>query len=122
MPRKQAQTGTDEFSRLLGARLRTVRNATGMSLDTVAARSGGRFTAVAVGTYERGDRAVSVRTLAGLAEFYGTDLADLLPPESRRRQAGAPTALEKAAAALRDAAQALADAREEQRAQAGDRE
>jgi transcriptional regulator with XRE-family HTH domain len=34
-----------------------------------------------VGSYERGDRSVSVQRLAELAEFYGVPIADMLPAE-----------------------------------------
>jgi transcriptional regulator with XRE-family HTH domain len=34
-----------------------------------------------VGSYERGDRAVSVQRLAELAAFYAVPVSDLLPPE-----------------------------------------
>jgi transcriptional regulator with XRE-family HTH domain len=36
---------------------------------------------VVVGSYERGDRAVSVQRLAELAEFYGVAISELLPRE-----------------------------------------
>jgi hypothetical protein len=35
-----------------------------------------------VGSYERGDRAVSVSKLAALAEFYGAPVSELLPDRS----------------------------------------
>ena len=45
-----------------------------------------------VGSYERGDRAVTVQRLAELADFYGVPVSELLPgqharaaPPSRRR-------------------------------------
>ena len=45
----------------------------------VEATSEGRWKAVVVGSYERGDRAVTVQRLAELAEFYGVPLVELLP-------------------------------------------
>ena len=39
----------------------------------------GRWKAVVVGSYERGDRAVTVQRLAELAEFYGVPVYELLP-------------------------------------------
>jgi transcriptional regulator with XRE-family HTH domain len=63
----------------LGTRLRAFRAARGLSLAGVEERSGGRWKAVAVGSYERGDRSVTVVKLAGLAEFYGIPVADMLP-------------------------------------------
>ena len=63
----------------LGARLRGIRHQQGMSLAEVQARSGGRWKAVVVGAYERGDRTITVARLQELARFYGVPLADLLP-------------------------------------------
>ena len=80
----------DGFARALGAQLRSVRVAQALSLHGVERKSGGRWKAVVVGAYERGDRAISVQRLAELAEFYGVQLADVLP-EDRRRETAAPS-------------------------------
>ena len=69
----------NDYARALGVRLRTVRNQQGLSLQGVEAKSEGRWKAVVVGSYERGDRAVTVQRLADLAEFYGVPLSELLP-------------------------------------------
>ncbi|MBE1610358.1 transcriptional regulator with XRE-family HTH domain [Actinopolymorpha pittospori] len=42
-------------------------------------KSKGRWKAVVVGSYERGDRAVTVQKLSELAEFYGVPITELLP-------------------------------------------
>ena len=63
----------------IGARLRRIRHQQELSLADVEAQSEGRWKAVVVGAYERGDRAVSVARLAELAGFYGVPLADILP-------------------------------------------
>jgi transcriptional regulator with XRE-family HTH domain len=63
----------------IGARLRRVRHQQGLSLADVQANSDGRWKAVVVGAYERGDRTVTLARLADLAEFYDVPLADLLP-------------------------------------------
>src|SRR5690348_6439368 len=68
-----------DYSRALGARLRAIRNQQGLSLQGVEEKSEGRWKAVVVGSYERGDRAVTVQRLAELAEFYGIPVAELLP-------------------------------------------
>jgi len=56
-----------DLVQVLGARLRDVRQREGLSLQRVEQRSGGRWKAVVVGSYERGDRAVTVQKLAELA-------------------------------------------------------
>ncbi|MEO9220931.1 MAG: transcriptional regulator, partial [Mycobacteriaceae bacterium] len=56
-----------EYAKALGASLRDVRQRTGMSLQRVEERSNGRWKAVVIGSYERGDRAVTVNKLAELA-------------------------------------------------------
>ena len=63
----------------IGARLRRVRHQQGLSLADVQAQSEGRWKAVVVGAYERGDRTITVARLAELSEFYDVPLADLLP-------------------------------------------
>lgn len=63
----------------IGDRLRRVRRQQGLSLAEVEQRSDGVWKAVVVGAYERGDRSVSVTRLAGLADFYGIPLSELLP-------------------------------------------
>jgi transcriptional regulator with XRE-family HTH domain len=68
-----------DYAKALGAKLRTVRNQQGLSLQGVEAKSGGVWKAVVVGSYERGDRAVTVQRLAELAEFYGVPMSELLP-------------------------------------------
>lgn len=73
-------TTTDRNHALaIGARLRRVRHQQEMSLADVQASSKGRWKAVVVGAYERGDRSVTVDRLAQLATFYDVPLADLLP-------------------------------------------
>jgi transcriptional regulator with XRE-family HTH domain len=69
------------YAKALGARLRAIRMQQHLSLHGVERKSGGKWKAVVVGSYERGDRAVSVQRLADLADFYGVPVSDLLPPE-----------------------------------------
>ena len=68
-----------DYSRALGARLRAIRNQQGLSLQGVEDKSHGRWKAVVVGSYERGDRAVTVQRLHELADFYGVPVSELLP-------------------------------------------
>jgi len=67
------------YAKALGSRLRAIRTQQGLSLQGVEQRSGGQWKAVVVGSYERGDRAVTVQRLAELADFYGVPVSALLP-------------------------------------------
>jgi transcriptional regulator with XRE-family HTH domain len=71
-----------EYARALGSRLRSIRTQQGLSLQGVEEKSQGRWKAVVVGSYERGDRAVTVQRLAQLADFYGVPVSELLPEEA----------------------------------------
>src|SRR5438477_11110429 len=68
-----------DYAKALGAKLRGIRQQQGLSLYGVERKSGGRWKAVVVGSYERGDRAVTVARLAEQAEFYGVPIGELLP-------------------------------------------
>ncbi len=72
-------TAANDYQKHLGERLRAIRNQQGITLQDVEDRSEGTWKAVVVGSYERGDRAISVAKLASLAGFYGVPIADLLP-------------------------------------------
>src|SRR5688572_30888156 len=66
------------FSSEVGQRLRSVRRIRGLSLDDVERQSGGRWSASAIGAYERGFRNLSLPRLRELAEFYAVPMATLL--------------------------------------------
>jgi len=68
-----------DYAKSLGARLRAIRTQQGLSLHGVEEKSQGRWKAVVVGSYERGDRAVTVQRLSELADFYGVPVNELLP-------------------------------------------
>ena len=68
-----------DYAKALGTRLRQIRQQQGLSLQGVEEKSEGRWKAVVVGSYERGDRAVTVQRLSELAEFYGIPMSELLP-------------------------------------------
>src|SRR6476469_11196835 len=74
-----------EYARQLGASLRAIREQRSWSLRDVQAESHGRFTGSAVGTYERGERGISVQRLSELAQLYGVPVERFLP-ESPMRQ------------------------------------
>jgi transcriptional regulator with XRE-family HTH domain len=84
-----AATMPSEYAKALGARLRAIRTQQGLSLHGVEEKSRGRWKAVVVGSYERGDRAVTVQKLAELADFYGVPVSELLP-EGRAASSVAP--------------------------------
>lgn len=67
-----------DFAKVVGARLRALRKRRRLSLQAVEEQSGGHLRAVVVGSYERGDRAASVRRLAELADFYGVPVDALV--------------------------------------------
>ena len=68
-----------DYGRALGARLRSIRQQQNLSLQGVEEKSRGQWKAVVVGSYERGDRAITVAKLAALASFYGVPVNELLP-------------------------------------------
>lgn len=77
-------TDRSDYQSRLGQRLRDIRNQQGMTLQDVDDASEGKWKAVVIGAYERGDRAISAAKLADLATFYGVPVAELLPdPETR---------------------------------------
>jgi transcriptional regulator with XRE-family HTH domain len=65
----------------LGRQLRQIRQQKGLTLQQVEDASDGEWKAVVVGSYERGDRSVSVAKLARLADFYEVPLSALLPTQ-----------------------------------------
>src|SRR3569833_2645765 len=68
-----------DYAKALGVKLCGIRQQQVLSLHGVEQKSGGRWKAVVVGSYERGDRAVTVQKLAELADFYGVPVVELLP-------------------------------------------
>src|SRR5437868_6865219 len=85
---------TDEtptpYAKALGQRLRAIRMQQGLSLHGVEEKSKGRWKAVVVGSYERGDRAVTVQRLAELADFYSVPIGELLPDATQTAAATEP--------------------------------
>lgn len=62
----------------IAIRLRKLRKARGWSLADIERRSKGRFKAVVLGSYERGDRALSIKRAIELATIYSVPLHYLL--------------------------------------------
>jgi transcriptional regulator with XRE-family HTH domain len=84
---------TADYARALGTRLRSIRQQQGLSLHGVESKSLGRWKAVVVGSYERGDRAITVQKLAELASFYGVPVSELLPSGASTANAELPPRL-----------------------------
>ncbi|MBI2708168.1 MAG: transcriptional regulator [Actinobacteria bacterium] len=70
--------GDAGFARQVGRRLRAIRQAQGLALADVEERSGGRWSASAIGAYERGFRNLSLPRLKELADFYRVPVSVLL--------------------------------------------
>ncbi len=66
----------------ISARLRAIRIAKGLSLSDVERLSGGAIPAVVLGSYERGDRSLSVKKAILIANFYELPLTYLLAQPS----------------------------------------
>jgi transcriptional regulator with XRE-family HTH domain len=75
----EGTTMAQNYAKALGIRLRAIRQQQGLSLQGVEEKSDGQWKAVVVGSYERGDRAVTVQRLSELADFYGVPMSELLP-------------------------------------------
>jgi len=72
------------FAKLVGERLRAIRQQKSLSLNEVEQQSAVEFKASVLGAYERGERSISVPRLERLARFYGVTIDQLLPRESQR--------------------------------------
>lgn len=64
----------------ISTRLREIRISKALSLADVEVASNRRIRAVVLGSYERGDRALSVNKAIVIADFYGLPLSYLLEP------------------------------------------
>jgi transcriptional regulator with XRE-family HTH domain len=86
------------FARLVGERLRQIRQQKKLSLSEVESATNQEFKASVMGAYERGERMISVPRLERLANFYGVTVDQLLPRDKQREgdtqsQSAAPTKL-----------------------------
>ncbi len=75
------EDGGGEYARLIGESLRAIRRQRGWSLRDAELASGSEFSASALGTYERGERSLSVERLHRLATLYRVPVDRLLPHE-----------------------------------------
>ena len=86
------------YARLVGERLRQLRQQKKLSLSEVESATNQEFKASVMGAYERGERMISVPRLERLANFYGVTVDQLLPRDKQREgdtqsQSAAPTKL-----------------------------
>ena len=65
-------------------RLRSVREGKALTLLDVEQESGGEVTAVALGSYERGDRQMSLYKLLQIARIYGVPASEMLTQKKDR--------------------------------------
>jgi len=72
----------------LQLRLRAVRKSKGLTLSQVSKQSKGSISAIALGSYERGDRSISTEKLLEIAELYGVPVNELLSPPEKGISAG----------------------------------
>ena len=72
------------FTRLVGERLRSIRQQKNLSLNEVEQQSDDEFKASVLGAYERGERSISVPRLERLARFYDVTVDQLLPRDRQR--------------------------------------
>jgi transcriptional regulator with XRE-family HTH domain len=98
------------YARLVGERLRQIRQQKKLSLSEVENSTNHEFKASVMGAYERGERMISVPRLERLAHFYGVTVDQLLPRDKQREgdtqtNSAAPTKLriDVAKLTLRDA-------------------
>jgi len=69
---------TEETTASISARLRAIRISRGLSLLDVEIASRREIRAVVLGSYERGDRSLSIKKAIAIAKFYGLPLTYLL--------------------------------------------
>jgi len=98
------------YARLVGERLRQIRQQKKLSLSEVESATNQECKASVMGAYERGERMISVPRLERLAHFYGVTVDQLLPRDKQREgdtqtNSAAPTKLriDVAKLTLRDA-------------------
>ena len=72
------------YARLVGERLRQIRQQKKLSLSEVESATNHEFKASVMGAYERGERMISVPRLERLANFYGVTVDQLLPRDKQR--------------------------------------
>jgi transcriptional regulator with XRE-family HTH domain len=72
----------------LQQKLRQIRESQGLTLQDVATRSKGAISAIALGSYERGDRSISARKIMQIAHLYGLPVGELFNAADKNLEAG----------------------------------
>lgn len=72
---------TGQSSSRVGARIRAIRRERGWSLREFEKRSRKQIKAITLGSYERGDRSLSVETMSLIAEILSVHPAELVSDE-----------------------------------------
>jgi transcriptional regulator with XRE-family HTH domain len=68
--------------------LRAVRVSKGLTLSQVSAQSKGSISAIALGSYERGDRSLSTQKLFEISQIYGVPVVELLSSPNKGINSG----------------------------------
>ena len=64
-------------------RLRRIREGKNLTLAQAAELSKGAVTAIALGSYERGDRSIGIGKLLTIADMYGVPISELFTPSDK---------------------------------------
>jgi transcriptional regulator with XRE-family HTH domain len=72
----------------LRSQLRKVRIAKGLTLRQVSMQSKGTISAIALGSYERGDRSISTEKLLEIAQLYQVPVSELMTPTEKGIRSG----------------------------------
>ena len=72
----------------LQSQLRKVRISKGLTLSQVSILSKGTISAIALGSYERGDRSISAVKLFEIAQLYQVPLSELMSPTEKGIRSG----------------------------------
>ena len=72
----------------LRSQLRKVRISKGLTLSQVSILSKGTISAIALGSYERGDRSISAEKLLEIAQLYQVPVSELMSPAEKGIRSG----------------------------------
>jgi transcriptional regulator with XRE-family HTH domain len=72
----------------LQSQLRKVRISKGLTLSQVSILSKGTISAIALGSYERGDRSISAEKLLEIAQLYQVPVSELMSPTEKGIRSG----------------------------------